>query len=140
MSLASLITLFTYAALSKWLAFEDLRGQMHNQNFSYGLAETLVWLVPASELIAAGLLLSARTRWYGFALSAFLLLTFTVYIGLVLQGVWERVPCSCGGVIAHLTWEQHLIFNLLFLTLSIIGLCLTPPTADDQMKTSTIHH
>ncbi|MDX1365731.1 MAG: hypothetical protein R3243_16110, partial [Arenibacter latericius] len=32
------------------------------------------------------------------------------------------LPCSCGGIISLLSWEQHLVFNLVFLLLSIVGI------------------
>lgn len=36
----------------------------------------------------------------------------------------KRLPCSCGGVIALLSWKQHIAFNLFFLSLAVIGIYL----------------
>ncbi len=47
--------------------------------------------------------------------------SFTVYIGLVLTGLFGRVPCSCGGVLSSLGWEAHFLFNVCILALAVIG-------------------
>jgi putative oxidoreductase len=122
-----LILLFVYAALSKLLDLPLFRGQLYNQSFSHRLADVLVFGLPASELLTSGLLMFQRTRRYGLWLSALLMTVFTIYITLVLLQFWSRVPCSCGGVLAHLSWAQHLIFNLFFLALSVMALWLDPP-------------
>ena len=123
---ALLILLFVYAALSKLLDLPLFRGQLYNQSFPHQLADVLIIALPASELLTCGLLLLPTTRRYGLWLSALLLSLFTLYIVLVLLGFWSRVPCSCGGVLARLSWTQHLLFNLFFLVLSVMGFCLQP--------------
>ena len=117
-----LILLWTYAALSKLIDFGHTRTQMLNQVFPASIAETLVWMVPASELAAACLLLLPKTRKAGLYLSLFLLLQFTLYIILVMTNIFGRVPCSCGGVISSMSWGQHLIFNLFFLALTLVAI------------------
>ena len=49
---------------------------------------------------------------------------FTVYTGVILMHFFPYVPCSCGGVIKRLTWTQHLILNLSFVAISILGVIL----------------
>jgi hypothetical protein len=34
----------------------------------------------------------------------------------------KNLPCSCGGIISKLSWKQHIIFNLFFIVLSVIGI------------------
>jgi phage shock protein PspC (stress-responsive transcriptional regulator) len=46
----------------------------------------------------------------------------------------ERLPCSCGGVLQQLSWKQHLIFNLFFLLLAVVGIVL-----ESNPKKSIIH-
>jgi hypothetical protein len=36
----------------------------------------------------------------------------------------EHLPCNCGGVLQKMNWRQHLIFNLFFICLSLIGIRL----------------
>jgi len=123
---ALLILLFIYAALSKLLNLELFRGQLYNQSFSHDLADLLLWGLPLSELLTCGLLLFPLSRRLGLLLSLVLMTVFTLYIILVLLGYWERVPCSCGGILEHLNWTQHLYFNLFFLLLAMAGLAFGP--------------
>lgn len=97
---------------------------MLNQVFPMAMAEVLVWAVPAVELLTAGLLISTRTRIMGISASITLLVSFTVYIALIKLNFFGHVPCSCGGVISKLSWEQHFVFNIFFIVLSGIALFL----------------
>ncbi|WP_147322020.1 MauE/DoxX family redox-associated membrane protein [Mucilaginibacter conchicola] len=115
---ALLVLLFTYAAVSKLADPATARQQMYNQNIPPEAAGILWILVPAAELLTTALLFSERTRTAGLLLSAVLMAVFTGYIALVLAGLWDRVPCSCGGVLQNLSWRAHFIFNIFFLALS----------------------
>ena len=117
-----LVLMWSYAAASKLLDYETSRSQMLNQVFSHRIANTLVWAVPATELILAGCLF----LWQRLALYAsFILLSlFTLYIGVVMTGIFGRIPCSCGGILEQMSWGQHLVFNLFFIAITILGLNL----------------
>jgi hypothetical protein len=65
-----------------------------------------------------------RTRLLGFYGSLVVMGLFTIYTGIVLAHFFPYVPCSCGGVIKRLTWTQHLILNLSFVALSIVGILI----------------
>ena len=117
-----LILLFVYAAVSKWLDLAAFRHQMRNQTFPHWLADILVYALPLFELITVALLFSAKTQLKGLWLSLILLLAFTGYILLVLFQFWDRVPCSCGGILSQMSWTTHLIFNLVMLTINVIAL------------------
>jgi putative oxidoreductase len=119
---ALLILLYVYAAISKLVTFDDFRGQLYNQSFPREVAVLLLYLLPAAELLTAGLLFFPRTERTGLTLSLVLLTLFTGYISLVLLHFWSRVPCSCGGVLSHLSWGGHLLFNLFFIALNLIAL------------------
>jgi hypothetical protein len=41
---------------------------------------------------------------------------------LIKLNYYGKIPCSCGGAIAHLSWTQHFFFNLFFIILSAIAL------------------
>lgn len=117
-----LALLFIYAAASKLLDFGLFRGQLLNQDLPAGLARVLAYLLPALELLAVLLLAFRRTLLAGLLLSFLLLFFFTGYTGLVLFGYWDRVPCSCGGILNHMSWKAHFFFNLCFLALSLAAL------------------
>lgn len=114
-----LIGLWVYAAVSKLMDFDRGRSQMLNQVFPPRLGNILVWAVPISELLTAGLLTIKRTITAGLYSSLFLLFAFSLYIGLVMLNVFGRIPCSCGGILEKMSWAQHLVFNLFFLALTI---------------------
>lgn len=116
-----LILLWVYAAVSKLINYEQSRMQMMNQVFPASINEILLWAVPLLELLISGLLLFHGTRKVGLLLSAILLFLFSGYVLLVMLNVFGRIPCSCGGVISKLNWEQHLVFNLVFLLLALLG-------------------
>ncbi|EMR00915.1 MauE/DoxX family redox-associated membrane protein [Cesiribacter andamanensis] len=126
-----LIGLFAYTALSKLLAPEVFREALLNQPLPEGLSLSLVWAIPLAELLAVGLLLYAPWRKWGFVLSGGLMLLFTGYVSLVVLGYLGERPCSCGGILERLSWEQHLLVNLLFYTLSLWGglLALLPSSS-----------
>lgn len=117
-----LILMFSYAAFSKLVDYEDSKKAMLNQVFSDGIALQLVWLVPLTELIIVILLLLNNTRLQGFNASAILMTGFTLYIAFSMSGAFGRIPCSCGGILSRLGYGTHLLFNLFFLSLSIIGI------------------
>ncbi|WP_242917351.1 MauE/DoxX family redox-associated membrane protein [Pontibacter liquoris] len=121
-STLALVALWVYAAVSKLQEFELFREQLLRQPFPAWLAGWLVWLVPLAELAATGLLLFRRTRGWGLIFSVGLLALFTGYVGLALAGVWEQVPCACGGIIGRLGWQGHFWFNLFFTLLAAGGL------------------
>ncbi|WP_346319380.1 MauE/DoxX family redox-associated membrane protein [Chitinophaga sp. YIM B06452] len=121
---ALLVMLFVYAALSKVADVKQFKIDMYNQPFPKWISSILLWVVPGGELLIAAALLWSRARIYGLWGSALLMGAFTIYTATVLMNAFGKIPCSCGGVIKHLSWSQHLILNVFFLLLSITGLFL----------------
>ena len=118
---ALLILLFLYASVSKFLDFKTFFKEMNNQPLPNSWTPFLVWFIPCSEILISLALIFERTRLLGLYGSLVLMGLFTIYAILILSHVFPYVPCSCGGVIKRLTWRQHLVLNLFFVTLSIIG-------------------
>lgn len=121
---ALLIMLFLYASVSKILDFDRFIGEMNNQPFPNSWTPFLVWTVPSLEIAISLALIFERTRLVGFIASLVLMTLFTIYTATILLHFFAYVPCSCGGVIRKLSWPQHLVFNLFFVALSIIGIIL----------------
>ena len=128
-----LILLWSYTALSKLIAFRIFASQMENQNFGT-LAAPITWLVPITEVAVSLLLLFKATRLIGLWLSLLLILTFTGYIGLVLIGYFDKVPCSCGGVLQQLSWHAHLWFNLFFVAVNLLAINYAKMIASQHKK------
>ncbi len=119
-----LIVLFTYTAFSKWLNIEAHLYAMRNQPFSRPLNNFLAYALPVIEIITVVLLVINSTRLLALYLSLLLMALFTAYVAAVLLGLFGRIPCSCGGVIELLGWNEHLVFNIFFLLISIIAIRL----------------
>lgn len=120
--------LFSYTALTKLQAPEQFRQQLALQPLTGEAAGLLAWIIPLAGLLVCLLLIPVRTQLYGFYLATGLLLFFTTYIGLVLSGVWENIPCSCAGVFEGISWKSHFLLNLLFLCVAGAGLIICRKT------------
>uniref|UniRef100_F4C139 Methylamine utilisation protein MauE domain-containing protein n=1 Tax=Sphingobacterium sp. (strain 21) TaxID=743722 RepID=F4C139_SPHS2 len=121
------ILLFSYTAISKLFGHEKFVFQMRLAPVPLikSVAPIVGWVLPFVELILAFMLYKEKTRHNGFIASLVLMILFEIYI------TWMKVvsittgvdlPCTCGGVISHMGWGQHLIFNavfIVFLTLAI---------------------
>lgn len=119
-----LIVLFTYTAFSKWLNLHLHLYAMRNQPFSRLVNDFLAYALPVVEMITVVLLVLNSTRLMGLYISLLLMSLFTAYISAVLLNFFGRVPCSCGGVIEQLGWMEHLVFNIIFLLISIAAIRL----------------
>lgn len=119
---SALIILFCYTAIAKLMDIDEFKRQLAGQELPSWAKAPLVWLIPAAELLISVLLLIPVTRLLGFYGSALLMALFTGYIGLVVAGFFKYTPCSCGGVLRSMGFEVHLVFNLFFLTLSVLGI------------------
>lgn len=117
-----LVILFLYTAVSKFVDFKGFTYDLNNQPFPNSLTPVLRWLIPITEIAIVLTLLFEKTRLLGLYASFVLMSLFTIYTALVLFHVFEYVPCSCGGVIEYLSWPQHLIFNLIFVGMTIIAI------------------
>ena len=121
---AILVLLYTYAAFSKLFDFRQFRRAMFVQPFPHWVGSMLLFLIPAMELFTVILLAGKRTERLGYWCSFALMAEFTGYIALIMAGFWNSVPCSCGGILGHLSWMPHLFFNLFFLIITIIGIAI----------------
>jgi putative oxidoreductase len=117
-----LIILWGTTAASKMGDLKEFKTELAKQVFSENFAAFLLIAVPASELIAAALLAFQKTRLLGLITSLILISAFTIYIALILAGYFNKVPCSCGGVLKLLGWKSHLIFNLVLTAITITTL------------------
>lgn len=115
------ILLFTYAVVTKLLQHETFEMQLEQSPLLGSYAESFSILVPGVEIIAAILLIIPNFRLIGLWIALILMMVFTLYIIYILT-LSESIPCSCGGVIASLTWSQHLLFNIGGMLLAGVGI------------------
>ncbi|MDR6919487.1 MauE/DoxX family redox-associated membrane protein [Chryseobacterium sp. 2987] len=128
-----LALLFMYTAVSKFVDFKGFVYDLNNQPFPNSLTPILKWLIPLTEISIVITLLFEKTRLIGLYASLALMSLFTVYTALVLLLIFEYVPCSCGGVIKELSWPQHLVFNLFFVTIIFAALRINKNNTKTQL-------
>ena len=121
---ALLILLFVYTAVSKLMARQLFALTLWRSPLLQKSSELLSWAIPLLEIFISVLLFSPKWRKAGFILSTFLMACFTIYIGYMIIFI-PNLPCSCGGVLKQLTWNQHLAFNTCFTLLSMVGWVLS---------------
>lgn len=113
--------LFVYAAISKLLDFENFQTQLGQSPLLSAYASTISYLVIVAELVLSLLLVLPKYRYIALTFSIGLMVAFTTYIVLILN-FSSYIPCSCGGILEKLGWTEHLIFNLFFVLIGILGL------------------
>lgn len=119
--------LFTYAAVSKILDFENFQVQLGQSPLLTAFAGPVSYAVPAVELLLSMMLFFERTKVATLFLSYALMCMFTAYIYIILN--WSSfVPCSCGGILERLGWTEHLFFNAAFLLIGSIAILFLPHT------------
>lgn len=106
------ILLFIYAGFSKVLDFENFQVQIGQSPLLSYYTGVISYSVIISEVIIVILLLFKKTRIWGIYASLGLMSAFTAYIYLILEYA-DFVPCSCGGILENLKWNQHFIFNVI---------------------------
>jgi hypothetical protein len=117
------VLLFIYAAMSKLLDFENFQVQLGQSPLLSSFAVWISWLVPFTELITAGLLMFQKWRSLGLQAAFSLMTMFTVYIFIILH-YSSFIPCSCGGILEKMSWNIHLIFNIVFVLLAVTAILL----------------
>jgi putative oxidoreductase len=122
---ALLILLFLYTSTSKFTDFKNFYGEINGQPLPNWMTPYLVWAIPIIEILISMALFFSNTRKVGLWGSLILMSLFTIYTSTVLLNVYDKIPCSCGGVIRQLSWGQHLVFNLFFVAISLWAVLLS---------------
>jgi len=117
------ILLFIYASLSKLLEYRKFRIQLGQSPLLTDIAGWVAWTVPIIEIIISVLIIHPKLRLTGLYASFGLMVLFTAYIVSITQ-FSNYIPCSCGGVLQKMSWNQHLTFNLFFVLLAFSAIIL----------------
>lgn len=116
-----LILVFGYTAFSKLLTYSSFRYGLSQATFISLGAGVLAFAIPLAEPVTVLLLLFPATRLQELYASLVLLSVFTVYLLYMVLFV-PHLPCSCGGVISNMSWQQHIVFNEAFIGLTVVGI------------------
>jgi len=117
-----------YVAIDKLMEPNAFQAALLRQPLPSSWAKPLSFALPAMEF-TTGILLAGRYKKIGLLLSIALLSSFSVYIALGLLNLYPQKPCGCASVFDGLSWEWHLVVNMILFTLSILGWYLTGPTS-----------
>jgi putative oxidoreductase len=130
-----LVVMFLHTGISKFLDFQGFIHDLDNQPFPDRFTPYLAWGLPIVEILIVMLLCSDRTRLIGLYASLILMTIFTVYTAMVLLNFFDRVPCSCGGVVSYLNWPQHLFFNIFFVAITFIAILYKDEIGNRKLET-----
>lgn len=121
------IILFSYTAVSKLLDYEKFVFQMRLAPvpFMKTMAPVIGRVLPWIELALVVMLYKEKTRLLAYKASFVLMVLFEIYI------TWMKVvsvrtgitlPCTCGGILSRMGWEQHLFFNASVIVLLLLSI------------------
>jgi uncharacterized membrane protein YphA (DoxX/SURF4 family) len=128
-----LIILFLYTGISKLWDYPVFKEQIGTSPLLVPLAPFVAGSLPWIEFIVVLMLIIPRWKLKGLYAAMGLLLLFTCYIIAILI-FNKNIPCSCGGVIESLSWNQHIVFNSLFILLAGIGIVLEKREKQESKK------
>jgi len=131
------ILLLVYAAVNKLLDFENFQAQLGQSPLLSAFAVEVSYLLPITEIIIAVFLCFDRYRRLALYAAFSLMVMFTAYIIIILN-FSPFVPCSCGGILEKFTWEQHLIFNAIFVVIAMVGIVILPRNVKSVQKTKLL--
>ncbi|WDO12320.1 hypothetical protein MH928_13425 [Flavobacterium sp. WW92] len=127
------ILLFVYAAVSKLLDFENFEVQIGQSPLLSSFAQPLALSIIAIEFLIVLILLHPAYKLPGLYLATSIMAMFSLYIYWILNHS-TFIPCSCGGVLEKMNWDEHLFFNLAFLFAGIAAIILFPSTMAAKRK------
>ena len=116
----SLVILWLYASLTKIARFEKFLTEIRLQHLPAFMTTTLPYVLPAVEIVIAVGLLTSFTYKVALYVSLCVLIIFTLYIFLGMSNVFDKRPCSCGGILEEMGWTTHFYFNIAFIFFNTI--------------------
>jgi uncharacterized membrane protein YphA (DoxX/SURF4 family) len=117
------ILLFIYASVNKLADYENFSAELGKSPLLTAFADWVAWIIPTIELVIVALLTVPQWCLAGFYAAFSLMTMFTAYIVTILK-FSDYIPCSCGGVLQNMSWNQHLVFNIVFVVLGFVGIIL----------------
>ena len=125
--------LFLYTGISKLMEYSVFKEQLGESPVLASVAPVVAIGLPLMEFMTVLMLITPRWRSKGLYTALGMMTAFTIYIILLLS-FSDKLPCSCGGVMAQLSWPQHLVFNSVFIAMAITGIVL------QRRQKKTNHH
>jgi uncharacterized membrane protein YphA (DoxX/SURF4 family) len=128
------VCLLLYTGLAKLMDYDLSREQMAVMPLVGPFSGIATWLLPISEIILAVIIFIPTTRIKGLYVGTLLMLAFTIYVAY-LMNYHSHLPCTCGGFLKQLSWQQHLLFNGTFTLLGGLAIYLTKSSFKSAKQT-----
>ncbi|MGN6212049.1 MauE/DoxX family redox-associated membrane protein [Parafilimonas sp.] len=117
-----LTLLFTYTSMLKIIDYQDFVIKLLKSSIlPTEFVGFISYFIPTIEILTVILLLF-KTIW-GLYASFILMCAFTFYL-VLLNSYSNYSGCSCGGILNNLSFKSHLVFNIFFIVLSVLGIFL----------------
>lgn len=124
-SIALLLILFLFSAMTGVLDYKITEQKMKEQVFPHAIAVHLTWInIGLQAASAAGLaymFVTDRPMAYGLLLPIILLGIYTLYSLLAVTKAFGYTPCTCINPFGNTTWLGGTFINMAFLVISIIS-------------------
>jgi uncharacterized membrane protein YphA (DoxX/SURF4 family) len=117
------IILFMYTAASKFFTISSFASTLAKSPLIGKMNYIVAWGIPIIEVIISIVLIFPSFRRVGLYAALILMVAFTLYLAYMILSD-SKLPCHCGGVISTMSWQQHIWFNMGFITLAITGLVI----------------
>jgi hypothetical protein len=118
--LGLLFSIFLYAGILKLLELNTFYAQLAKSPLiPLGFNKIVGISVISIELYTCYLIYKKqfdKALFISFSIMTF----FTFYIGYLISFSYFT-PCSCGGILEDMTWENHFVFNLVLTVLTAIA-------------------
>jgi uncharacterized membrane protein YphA (DoxX/SURF4 family) len=115
--------LFLYTGINKLLEYEVFKENLSETPLVGRIASSIALGLPLLEILVTIMLIIPRWRIIGLYAALALMAIFTTYVIAILL-FDKKLPCSCGGIIQQLSWQEHLLFNITFILIALWGIAL----------------
>jgi hypothetical protein len=117
------ILLFLYTGGMKTISRLDFYYGIRESHLLYNYAGFISWSIPIIELATVACLTIPKLKRIGLYSSFILMALFTIYVGYnVFFLTHQQRPCTCGGIIQKMSWNQHVVFNTVFTLLALLAI------------------
>ena len=122
LTVSLLVLLFVYAGFSKVFDLKTFVGNMYNQPLPRWLVAQTIIFIPVAEISTAAGLLFEKTQRPALYGALVILVGNSLYMACILLHLFAWVPCTCVAIFQRLSWGQHLLLNLLLISLTVLAL------------------
>lgn len=117
------ILLFLYTGGMKLISRFDFYLALKASPLMYHFAGLISWAIPILELAIVACLITPKLKRVGLYLSFVFMALFTLYVGYNAFFLTHKErPCTCGGIIQEMSWNQHVAFNSVFTVLAMLAI------------------